>query len=66
MADESFAGVGTRQYVALRLLEAVAQGQGKINNYSTTGNAYWNKTDKDWILDTYIECLAAAKDIRKK
>ena len=59
MADESFAGVGTRQYVALKLLEAIAQGQDKAGSHDTTGTTYWKEADKDWILDTYIECLRA-------
>ena len=65
MADESFAGVGTRQYVALKLLEAVAQGQNKASAFSPTGAASWTEADKDWILDTYVECLRATRGDRK-
>ena len=65
MADESFAGVGTRQYVALKLLEAIAQGQDKAGINSSTGTTYWKEADKDWILDTYVECLRATRGDRK-
>ena len=65
MADEPFAGVGTRNYVALKLLEAVASGQGKLSSYSPSGSVYWTEgVDKDWILDTYIECLSATGGVR--
>ena len=62
MAEESFAGAGTHEYVALKLLEAIAQGQGKVGTHSPSGTAYWNEgADKDWILDTYAECLQAVQ-----
>ncbi len=60
MSNETFAGVGTSEYVALKLLEAVAQGQQKAAMH-TTGAVSWKVgADKDWILDTYAECLEAA------
>ncbi len=66
MADESFAGVGTRQYVALKLLEAIGQGQDKAGTHSPSGTAYWKEgADEDWILDTYVECLRATRGDRK-
>ena len=59
MANETFAGVGTREYVALKLLEAVAQAQDKAGSHNPTGTTYWKEAEKDWILDTYAECYRA-------
>ena len=57
MADESFAGVGTPEYVALKLLEAIAEGSNKATTLSESGAVRWDNADKDWVLDTYAECL---------
>ena len=57
MADESFAGVGKLEHVALKLLEAIGESEERAA-LGDTGEVYWvSKADKGWILDTYAECL---------
>ena len=61
MSDENFAGVGTPQYVALKLLEAISESEEKAS-LASSGVVYWlGKADKDWILATYVDCLRVAR-----
>ena len=62
MPDEAVAGVGSNQYVALKLLEAIAQSEEKAS-LSVDGVLVFNHTaDKDWILHTYAECLLTVEN----
>ncbi len=40
--------------VALALLHMVAEAEGKLD-----GEGAWQDAGRDWILDTYAECLRA-------
>ncbi|CAN7654880.1 hypothetical protein LJR090_001467 [Bosea sp. LjRoot90] len=51
-------GNGSPERVALELLVMIAQGQNK----DITG---YGSVDKEWILDTYAECLAATSHQRR-
>ncbi len=48
--------------IALDLLERVAFIESKRIG---TNQEYLTKTDRKWLLDTYAECLTAAKGQRK-
>ncbi|GGG90621.1 hypothetical protein GCM10007420_02220 [Glycocaulis albus] len=51
-------GNGTPQRVAYDLLKSIAAAEGK--NLRVADSA-----DKEWILDTYAECLWATSGYRK-
>ena len=61
MSDQTYPGVGTKAYVAYRLLLAIAEAEQKADtSASTAGVSSFNQSaDKKWILDTYGECLQA-------
>jgi len=46
------------QLIAYRLLEHIAAKEGKLD-------AGLIAADKEWILDTYKECINAVLDVRK-
>jgi hypothetical protein len=59
MADQTVVRMGDNspEYIAYRLLERVAYAEAKtLDGVVNTG---WSKADKEWILDTYCECLNA-------
>jgi hypothetical protein len=47
---------GTKEAVALSLLNLVARSEGKIFDKGRTGGEV---ADRKWILNTYAECLTA-------
>ena len=52
---------GTKEAIALQLLKFVAAAEQKYLDGLTNGGT---APDRDWILDTYAECLEAADGSR--
>ena len=61
MADQSVVHLGENspEHVAFRLLREVAYVEGKRLQQM---DATFQKPDRQWILDTYAECLDAVRD----
>lgn len=53
----------TPEAVALALLRHIAEAEGKASGASPSFGGYGGKADKQWILDTYRECLAAVRPL---
>lgn len=58
----AYFGEGSPEAIALKLLKEVAAAEDKE---LTIGGVANTKPDRAWILDTYHECLAAAKGYRQ-
>ncbi len=65
MADAPVVHIGENspEYVAYRLLESVARAEGKLLT-AMAGDP--RAADRDYILNTYAECLEAVKDRRER
>lgn len=51
----------SKDAVALELLDRIAMAEGKVDKSDwLNAERSRNAASKDWILDTYIECLKAA------
>lgn len=59
-------GENSTEHVALKLLEVVARLEQKSLSGTEAGSlkAGWVKGDRKYVLDTYSECLQAAKGYR--
>lgn len=56
----------SKEAVALELLNRIAKAEGKIENGDwLNAEKTRNAASKDWILDTYTQCLMAV-DRQKK
>jgi hypothetical protein len=55
-------GENSPEQVAYKLLENVASVERK--SFHKTENRDWTVADRNWILDTYAECLQASKGKR--
>ena len=66
MADDKTkeAHAGTPERVAVDLLKLVAFAESKAD----TSNREWiaKETGRKYILDTYVECLLAARGVRRE
>ncbi len=51
---------GTPEEVAFRLLEVIALKEGK--NLGTPPNDVGDAPDRDWVLQTYRECLYVVRN----
>lgn len=57
-------GENSPEQVAYRLLERVAGLERKSIHGSSDLSSGWTAADRKWLLDTYAECLTAAKGFR--
>ncbi len=67
MANEfqqvSIPPTGTPEAVALSLLNLIIRTEGKVfDNGRSIGDGA--NVDRKWVLETYVQCLEAAKGIR--
>ncbi len=62
MADATtiILGEGSREQIAYKLMQDVARAEGKILQGSIAGNP---NADREWILNTYVECLYATRGV---
>jgi hypothetical protein len=58
----SHIGENSPEQIAYKLFEEVARAE----DHSTKSIPGSTKPDREWILDTYAECLTAAKGFRAK
>ncbi len=58
MAKVTTAGE-SEEAVAYALLFHIAHGEDKVNSYS---DQVFIQADKDWVLNTYRDCLKAVQD----
>jgi hypothetical protein len=60
MADNAIVHIGENspEHVAYKLMERIAEAEGKNLHRSSGGQ---RKADKAWILDTYAECIRTVR-----
>jgi len=54
----------TPHVVAYQLLLGIAVTEGKSLQGTTAGGLF-AVADKDWLLNTYIDCLRAVQDLKR-
>lgn len=54
-------GENSPEHVAYKLMERIAVLERKSIHNSIPETAGWSGADRKWLLDTYAECLHAAK-----
>ena len=61
MAEQTVVHIGENspEYVAYRLMSDVAHVENKVLFANPTGSS--TSADREWILNTYAECLRAVK-----
>jgi hypothetical protein len=57
-------GENSPEQVAYKLMELVAEIEEKSIQTKKPSAPGWTAADRKWILDTYSECLQAAKGYR--
>jgi hypothetical protein len=61
-------GENSPEHVAFKLMELVARVERRtmLGYKQDQLNDGWSEADRKWILDTYNECIEAAKGFRDK
>ena len=68
MAEQAVVHIGENspKRVAYRLMENIASVEGKLFYQERATGADQRSADRQWILDTYADCLRAVRGFRKK